>query len=88
MGISTKEFKLVDLAKGVSRFPEGPGRRHLTMAVEHARREQHSEVTLDQINEYISEHQIGKDLCDMGALDQNPDGASKTAFANLLAQLR
>ncbi|KAH6629357.1 hypothetical protein C7974DRAFT_424413 [Boeremia exigua] len=73
------DCQLSALVKGVKHLPQGPGRRHLTMAIERAR-EQGDDLLLSQVPFYVKVYRTGEDLPDMSTYTKHPDVASHEAF--------
>jgi len=61
------DWKALDLLNSVVNFPLGANKRHLTLALEHAKAHNRTDLMLEDLPAYIKEHEIGKDLPDMVA---------------------
>ena len=73
------DYNLLDLANGLQHHPTGSGRRVLTMCIEKARELKLTDVSMNGLNAFIAQHNIGSDLDLMVTLpgDKHPD---KVAF--------
>lgn len=56
LGHAADDFPLVDLARGVTKFPQDDGRRLLTRAVQHAQANGHNNVQLRDLQTYAAQH--------------------------------
>jgi hypothetical protein len=52
------DYFLVDLAEGVVHFPQGADRGLLSVAVEHARRNNHNQVRISELAQYVQQEQL------------------------------
>jgi hypothetical protein len=52
------DYFLVDVAEGVVHFPQGADRGLLSVAVEHARHNNHTQVKISELNQYIQQEQL------------------------------
>jgi hypothetical protein len=80
------DWKVLDLLKGVVNMPLGANKRHLTLAIEHARAHNEKELRLKELSAYIKTHAIGHHLPDMVAIDkEHPDVVARQAFEKVVA---
>jgi hypothetical protein len=77
------DMRLMDLGNGLKHFPEGKGRRHLTLAVELARERGDSSIMLPGLAEYIKDNRIGEDLAPIDA-DGDPDREAWVRLRNII----
>jgi hypothetical protein len=76
-------MRLVDLGHGLKHFPEGKGRRHLTLAVGLARERGDSSIMLAGLAKYIKDNRIGEDLAPIDA-DGDPDREAWVRLRNIV----
>lgn len=78
---------LLELTKGLAKLPSGDGARHLTQAIQKARKSGRNDLKLSETADFIKEHSIGQELSDMGtdAGESHPD---KEPFSRLDSLLK